>query len=156
VLVPDAGARPSQLIDVRDLASWLVRAAEDDLGGVFNAVGPEVPVGEHLATAQRVAGFTGAVVAAPEAWLAEHGVVEWAGPRSLPLWLADPEWQGFSARDGAKARAAGLTHRPLADTLHDVLAWEGSQHTHPHGAGLTDDEERDLLRLVAGAPTPEP
>lgn len=124
VLVPDAGARSSEVIDVRDLAAWLVRSAEEGVGGVFNAVGPEVAFGAHLATAQRVAGFTGDVVVAPEAWLAEHGVEEWMGPRSLPLWLADPEWQGFPARNGAKARAAGLTHRPLEDTLRDALTWE--------------------------------
>jgi 2'-hydroxyisoflavone reductase len=71
------------------------------------------------------------------------------GPRSLPLWLADPDWQGFAARSGARARAAGLTHRPLEDTLRDVLAWEEQQPGHPHGAGLADGEERALLRLLA-------
>ena len=35
------------------------------------------------------------------------------GPRSVPLWIGDPDWQGFSARDGSAAVAAGLTHRPL-------------------------------------------
>lgn len=149
VLVPAAGDRSSELIDVRDLAGWLVRSAEDGVGGVFNAVGPEVAVCTHLATAQRVAGFTGEVVAAPEAWLAEQGVEEWMGPRSLPLWLADPDWQGFAARNGDKARAAGLTHRPLEDTLRDALTWEEAQEAHPHGAGLTDDDERDLLQLLA-------
>lgn len=147
VLVPDAADRPTELIDVRDLAAWLVRGAEDGLGGVFNAVGPEVPLGEHLSTARL--GATAESVAAPEAWLAEQGVAEWAGPRSLPLWLADPGWQGFAARDGSRARAAGLIHRPLEETLRDTLAWEETQPTHPHGAGLTDDAERDLLRLSA-------
>lgn len=151
VLVPDAAARPSQVVDVRDLAAWLVRCAEDGVGGVFDAVGPQVPLGEHLAVARGVAGFDGALAAAPEAWLAEQGVQEWAGPRSLALWLADPDWQGFAARDGSRARAAGLEHRPLEDTLRDVLAWEATQPAHPHGAGLTDEEERDLLRLLLGA-----
>jgi 2'-hydroxyisoflavone reductase len=148
VLVPDAGDRPTQLIDVRDLAGWLVRCAEDDTAGVFNTVGPEIPFREHLAVAQQAAAFAGGTVAASEAWLAEQGVEEWAGPRSLPLWLADPAWQGFASRDGAAARAAGLTHRPLPDTLNDVLTWEETQSTHPHGAGLTDEDERALLRLL--------
>ena len=152
VLVPDAPQRSTELIDVRDLAAWLVRCAEDGTGGVFDAVGPEVPLAEHLAAAHRAARSTAEVAAAPEAWLAEQGVAEWAGPRSLPLWLADPDWQGFTARSGAKARAAGLTHRPLDETLRDVLAWEETQAEHPHGAGLTDDEERELLRLLAGRP----
>lgn len=145
VLVPDAEARPTELIDVRDLAAWLVAT---EATGVFNAVGPEVPLGEHLTVARRVAGFTGAAALAPEPWLLEQEVAEWAGPRSLPLWLADPGWQGFAARDGSRARAAGLTHRPLAETLRDVLAWEETQPVHPHGAGLSDEDERALLRLL--------
>ena len=68
------------------------------------------------------------------------------GPRSLPLWLPDPGWRGFNARDGSRARAAGLRTRPLAQTLADTLAWEQSR---PVGrvrrAGLTQAEERDLL-----------
>ncbi|WP_375387499.1 NAD-dependent epimerase/dehydratase family protein [uncultured Amnibacterium sp.] len=149
VLVPDAAARASQLIDARDLAAWLVRCAEDGTGGTFDAVGPETPLGDHLATARLVAGHAGEVELAPEPWLAEQRVAEWAGPRSLPLWLADPGWQGFAARDGSRARAAGLVHRPLEETLRDVLAWEEAQPAQPHGAGLTDGEERDILRLLA-------
>ncbi len=149
VLVPDAAGRSSQLIDVRDLAAWLLRAAEQGIGGVLDAVGPEITLGEHLETARAAAGSAAGLALAPEAWLAEQAVEEWMGPRSLPLWLADPDWQGFTSRSGAEARAAGLTHRPLADTLRDVLAWEEAQPAHPHGAGLTDDEERELLRLLA-------
>lgn len=149
VLVPDAAARPTQLIDVRDLASWLVRAPEDGIGGVFDAVGPVVPLGEHLGIAARAAGHDRGRVLAPEAWLTEQGVAEWSGPRSLPLWLADPAWQGFAARVGSRARAAGLQHRSLLDTLRDGLAWEEAQPVHPHGAGLSDAEERALLRLLA-------
>jgi nucleoside-diphosphate-sugar epimerase len=149
VLTPDAADRPTQLIDVRDLAAWLVSGAGEGLGGVFNAVGPEVPLGSHLAAAGLEAAQ--GAVAAPEAWLLEQGVAEWAGPRSLPLWLADPGWQGFAARDGSRARAVGLVHRPLEATLRDALAWEETQPEHPHGAGLADEDERALLRLLAAS-----
>jgi hypothetical protein len=39
----------------------------------------------------------------------------------------------------------------LADTLRDVLAWEETQPEHPHSAGLSDAEERDLPRLVVAS-----
>lgn len=45
-------------------------------------------------------------------------------------------------------RPAALTHRPLEDTLRDALEWEEAWPQHPHGAGLTDDDERDLLHLL--------
>lgn len=70
----------------------------------------------------------------------------WMGPTSLPLWIDDPDWYGMNDRSTARARAAGLTTRPLEDTLTDTLAWEESRpDPGPHGAGLTDDEEHQLL-----------
>ena len=144
VLVPDVPDRMTALIDVRDLAGWLVDAAERGTAGAFNAVGVPVPFADHLAEARSVAGGLATPVPASEEWLADHGVGEWSGPKSLPLWLRDPDWWGMNARSGERARAAGLVNRPLAETLADVLAWEG-RRPNPHGAGLTDDEERALL-----------
>jgi nucleoside-diphosphate-sugar epimerase len=146
VLVPDALGAAVGVIDVRDLAGWLVDSAERGTAGVFNTAGDPLPLGEHLAVAARVAGYTGALVAAPEAWLREHGVDIWMGPRSLPLWIDDPGWRGMNSRDTSRARAAGLTTRPLEQTYADVLAWEDARpQPGPHGAGLTDAEERSLL-----------
>jgi nucleoside-diphosphate-sugar epimerase len=147
VLVPAALDRPAALIDVRDLAAWLVDAAARGTAGVFDAVGQALPLGEHLETARAVAGGRTSFAPAGEQWLAEHGVEEWSGPKSLPLWLRDPDWWGMNARTGDRARAAGLTNRPLAETLADGLAWEEPRE-HPHGAGLTDDEERELLAAL--------
>jgi len=144
VLVPADDEQLAAMIDVRDLAGWLVRSAEAGTTGVLNAQANARTLGEHLATARQVAGHTGPLVAVTDGWLAERGVNEWMGPRSLPLWIADPEWRGFGARSTAAAEAAGLTTRPLEATLADTLAWEESQE-HPHGAGLADDEERELL-----------
>src|SRR5215213_1190009 len=46
VLAPGAPRRPVQLIDVRDLAAWIVDSAETGLAGRFNAVSPPVPQSE--------------------------------------------------------------------------------------------------------------
>ncbi|MCU1599083.1 MAG: oxidoreductase [Glaciihabitans sp.] len=163
VLVPGDRELSTQVIDVRDLAMWLVRAAEGDAGsasdgarssarGIMNAMGDRVSLGDHLATARAVAGHTGPLVAAETEWLVRHGVEEFAGPKSLPLWLSDPDWRGFMARSNARAKASGLTLRPLAETLADVLAWElGAGMEQPHGAGLSEAEERELLAELAQA-----
>jgi 2'-hydroxyisoflavone reductase len=146
VVVPDAADRRVALIDVRDLADWLVRAAETGVAGVFNLGGEELSLGEHLAAAARAAGYDGPLVTAPESILAEHGVQEWMGAKSLPLWLSDPDWWGMNARDTGRAVAAGLQRRPLDDTYRDVLADESARdRPGPHGAGLSDAEERELL-----------
>jgi nucleoside-diphosphate-sugar epimerase len=150
VLVPDAPDLPTAVIDVRDVAAWLVTCAEAGPTGVFNAGGIRMPLAEHLALARAVAGHTGPLVSASTEWLVEHGVQNWSGATSLPLWLDDSDWYGASARDTSRARAAGLLTRPLQQTLTDTLIWELSRpQPGPHGAGLTDEEERNLLDALA-------
>jgi 2'-hydroxyisoflavone reductase len=147
VLVPDAPDDPTQLVDVRDLAAWLVRCAVDGTSGVVDAVGPTTPLRETLEEAARASGSAARPVPADPAWLEEHEVTAWMGPRSLPLWLPFPDHAGFAARSGAAARELGLTTRPLLDTFRDVLAWEedGRPADRPRMAGLDDDDERELL-----------
>jgi 2'-hydroxyisoflavone reductase len=147
VIVPDAGSQPTQLVDVRDLAAWLVDAVSDDsIRGVVNAIGDVVPFGEHLEVARRVAGHRGSVVSASASWLTEHGVNEFDGPRSMPLWLADPEWSGFMDRSNARAKSLGLTLRPLEQTLAGALQWERSRgFDRVRKAGLTTEEQDALV-----------
>jgi 2'-hydroxyisoflavone reductase len=150
VLVPDVPGLLTQLIDVRDLAEWIVDAAEDGTSGVFNATGETLSLAEHLAVARGVAGHTGPIVGAGAEWLLDHDVQPWSGARSLPLWLPLPDYAGFNARDSSAARTAGLTTRPLAETLADTLRWERLRvWTGPRRAGLTDADEAALLAQLA-------
>jgi len=153
VLVPDVPGLLTQLIDVRDLAEWIVDAAEEGTSGVFNATGEAVSLAEHLAVARGVAGHTGPVVGADARWLLDHGVEPWFGARSLPLWLPLPDFAGFNARDSGAARAAGLVTRPLAETLADTLRWERLRVPQgPRRAGLADADEVALLAELAAGP----
>lgn len=151
VLVPDTPELSTQVIDVRDLSTWTVEAAERRLSGIFNVMGEPVPLRDHLATAREVAGHTGPIVGVDQAWLQSHEIQPWMGERSLPLWLPLPEYAGFAARAVAAARAEGLRTRPLAETLADTLDWELAQPAgRPRRAGLSDADERTLLRELAG------
>ncbi len=145
VVVPADGDRPTAVVDVRDLAGWLVGAAEGGRPGVSNVTGDPVTLRQHLGAARSVAGTPAPVVALDDDTLIGHGVAPWAGARSLPLWIPDADHQGMNDRSNARAVRAGLTLRPLAETLCDALAWEVRQPRHPHGAGLSDDDEDALL-----------
>jgi 2'-hydroxyisoflavone reductase len=143
VLVPAGPDEAVQLIDVRDLAGWIVRAVETGLTGCFNAIGPPRRRGDFLAQCIDAVGAECNLVWADRAFLEANDVKRWAGPRSLPLWVPLPEFAGFLTRDTSPALAAGLTLRPLADTARDTLAWVRAANGSV--SGLTADEERAVL-----------
>lgn len=151
VLVPAVPEAAAQVIDVRDLAAWVVDAAERRVRGTYNAVGASIALSEHLRVAREAAAHCGPLVTVDQDWLLAHDVEPWMGDRSLPLWLPLPEYAGFSARDGGAARAAGLSTRPLSETLADTLAWELAREPgHVRRAGLREEDERALIRAARG------
>jgi nucleoside-diphosphate-sugar epimerase len=145
VLVPDSRIT-TQIIDVRDLAAWLVSAGTARATGVVNAMGPVLPLADHLAVAKAVANHDDDVVPVPQDWLEVFGVEPWSGPRSLPIWLTLPEHAGFMARDTTAAGALGLTTRPLEETLRDTLEWELREGPgRVRKAGLAPVDEQELV-----------
>jgi nucleoside-diphosphate-sugar epimerase len=148
VLVPERTDRPAQFLDVGDLAGWIVDAGLRGVTGAVDAYGPRRVLRDVLAVAREVAGFSGEEVPVPDETLRDAGVEEYMGARSLPLWIADPEWAGFNARDTASAQAAGLRARDLTDTLRDVLAWERELGLDRTGRKAGLDRSDELLILT--------
>ncbi|MFI2294616.1 epimerase [Isoptericola sp. NPDC019571] len=150
VLSPGDPADPVQVIDVRDLAAWVVDLAERRAEGTFDAVGPVTAVGDLLAAVARGVGAAPRWVWADDAALEAAGVRPWSGERSLPLWLPRPEYAGMPAHDAAPATEAGLAPRPVEETARDTLAWLRATPD-AHVTGLTADEEADVVADVEAA-----
>src|SRR5581483_6077391 len=137
---PDAAA---QVIDVRDLAAWIVRAAEDGLAGTYNAVDRPTTRANLLESCRTVAGTDAEIEWVDPKFLAEHEVGEWM---ELPLWLAAPEYAGMLSVQPDAAFAAGLETRPLDETVRDTLAWvESGEAPAETAAGLAPEKERAVL-----------
>lgn len=148
VLVPDVADQVSQLIDVRDLAAWMVTVCEDRVAGTYVVDGPATTLGHALAAAMAAAATSVPTLPVAEEWLLAQGVTPWMGPRSLPLWLGDPNDR--ARFDTTAATRAGLTCRPLVETFEGALHYEANRAgPHPQGAGLSDDQERALLAAWA-------
>jgi 2'-hydroxyisoflavone reductase len=147
-VVPDVPSQPTQHIDVRDLAKWIIDAVGQRLGGTFNAAGRSIPFGELLTTAQAVAGGDAELVPVSGTKLLEAGVTYWSGPKSLPLWVPRElamtrEWDVQPAID------AGLRFTPAEDALAGALAYERVLGLdRPRKAGLTHAEEAHVLSLL--------
>jgi nucleoside-diphosphate-sugar epimerase len=147
VLAPGRPEHPVQFIDVRDLADWLVVAAEAGLTGTYDAVSLPLPRGEFLsAVAQGVDAADYRLHWVDEGFLLEQAVRPWMGPRSLPLWMPVDRCPGFFTFDARPAIAAGLRLREVALTARDTHAWQRSAGPgHRLAAGLAASDEADLL-----------
>jgi 2'-hydroxyisoflavone reductase len=79
--------------------------------------------------------------------LKQNNVAEWS---DMPVWVPDNEEnQGFSRVDISKAIKAGLTFRPLAETIKDTIDWANTRPAdHEWRAGLKSEREQELLRLL--------
>jgi len=143
VLVPGTPDDAVQFIDVRDLAQWIVHAAQVRLTGYFDGIGPSYTRGQFLAECADALGSSCTFTWVDRAFLESHDVRRWSGPRALPLWLPLPEYAGFATRDTSPARDSGLTVRPLSETARDTLSW--ARTAGGPVTGLTADEESAAL-----------
>jgi 2'-hydroxyisoflavone reductase len=144
VLAPGDGSDAVQVIDVRDLAEWIIRLAEARTFGVFNATGPATPLtmSEMLTTISTSIHVTPHIVWVPTKFLEEQKIEAWS---DLPVWVpGQGDSAGFAKRSIQRALKTGLTFRPLTTTSVDTLAWFRQQPDERQAklkAGLTSDRE---------------
>lgn len=149
MIAPDKPQTPIQIIDVRDLAEFIIKLIENHASGVYNATGPdrELMMGEFLDTCKRVSENVVTFHWASTEFLQEHEVQPWS---DMPVWIPDTEEDaGFSRVDISKAVNAGLKFRPLEDTIRDTIGWaEMRSDDHEWRAGLNPTQEQILLTLL--------
>lgn len=148
-LAPGDPADPVQLIDVRDLAEFIVHGLEQRLAGTFNCVSPAgaVSMGSLIDACGEVAGGRGRATWCDADFLTTQGVTPWA---ELPCWMPPVgDTAGFARISAARAVAAGLGMRPLTGTAGATLAWwrdQPAQRRERLRAGLAPERETALLR----------
>ena len=148
VLAPGDGEDPVQIVDVRDLAVFLVGLVEGGATGTFNAAGPAetLTMRRMLEACAAVARPGAALTWVPWPFLEGHDVSPWS---DLPSWIPRQQpGSTMAAVSNARAIVHGLRFRPLAETARDTLAWWKAQPEERRmklAAGLAPEKERALL-----------
>jgi 2'-hydroxyisoflavone reductase len=155
VLAPGPPDLPLQYIDCRDLAAWMLSAADRGLGGAFNTVSRSghATMATLLGAARDVTGSRATLVWVPPEVIEAAGIQPWT---ELPIWAPPTgEYVGLHTSDVSAAYAAGLTCRPVAQTVADTWRWlqeEGDPPSRPGRPthGLSPDTERRVLASLGG------
>jgi 2'-hydroxyisoflavone reductase len=148
VLAPGKPSDFVQFIDARDLADFIVLCLEKKAYGTFNAdaQGGSITIGTLLDTCRKVSHSDAKFVWADPAFLEEQKIAPWA---DMPVWApAEGDEAGFGRVSAAKAKAAGLSYRPLSTTVADTLAWfrkEPAERQAKLRAGLSAEREKEAL-----------
>lgn len=127
VVAPDPPELPLQLIDARDLASFALHGATAGLSGAYNVVSRRghATMRTLLETARDVTGGGARLVWTPGEQIAGE---PW---NEVPIWLPpDHEYAALHDIGVEKAHAAGLTTRPMLETVADTWAWLSGTDQH--------------------------
>ena len=145
-LAPGRRDDPVQFVDVRDLAAFYLTLVEGGRAGVYDAAGPRdrMTMPQFLEAARAALGSGAEFVWVDDyAFLEQHGITE-----AIPWGMLKGNDLGMMSIANAKVVAAGMTFRPVADTVRDTLAWWGTTPEARRAAprfGIRPDQEAAAL-----------
>ncbi|MFI9149223.1 NAD-dependent epimerase/dehydratase family protein [Streptomyces sp. NPDC053367] len=152
-LAPGPRDLPIQYVDVRDLADWTLGAVERELVGPYNLISPRghATMGALLEACRSVTGASAELRWTDPSAVLDAGIEPWT---QLPVWVPPGTdlHEALHCADVSRAVAAGLTCRPVAETVADTWAWlrsvGGSAPQRPDrpAVGLDPELEAKVLR----------
>ncbi|MEM6377476.1 MAG: NAD-dependent epimerase/dehydratase family protein, partial [Bacteroidota bacterium] len=137
IIIPGKSDEVVQYIDVRDLAQWMIRLAENKTTGTYNASGPEFPMTTNAFVHGIHASFNSPVnyIQIDDVdFLMENRLI------GIQPWVIQlPAYAGMSKSDNTRAIQTGLTFRPLSETVKATTDWWYSD--------AVDQERRDNILM---------
>lgn len=121
VLVPGRKEDPVQYVDVRDVAEWCIRLAENKAAGTYAAVGPneEETMQYFIKKAKNTFNVENELV-----FVDDYKFLEENGVYYIVPWILEDEYGYGSARiDNSKAKENGLTFRNLNTSIKETHDW---------------------------------
>ncbi|HSD68678.1 MAG TPA: NAD-dependent epimerase/dehydratase family protein [Woeseiaceae bacterium] len=135
-----------QIIDVRDLANFVVDCIEKKITGVYNTVTPtgSYTIDDLMRDSVAVTGADMTPV-----WVSSDFIAAQEFGDAIPIWSSpEGETRNVASVSGDRAFARGLVTRPPRETCRDVVSWwrtlpeERQQNMR---AGLAADREAQLI-----------
>jgi Nucleoside-diphosphate-sugar epimerases len=148
MIAPGKPGDPIQFIDVRDLADFMTRCAEENTSGRFNVCNPPraVSIGQLLDVSKKISKSDAQFVWADEEFLAANNTLE---SGEIPIWAPTKgEYAGVALVESTRAVAKGLRFTPTEKTVADTLAWHKTRPAEQQEkmrAGLKPEREAELL-----------
>ncbi|WP_369270601.1 NAD-dependent epimerase/dehydratase family protein [Streptomyces sp. R11] len=152
VLAPGPRDLPLQYADVRDLADWILGAAEQELSGPYNLMSPQghATMGTFLDACAAAGGATAQLRWTEPEVILDAGIEPWT---QLPVWVppGTDMHDALHAADVSRAVATGLRCRPVEETVADTWAWlqdiggTAPQRTDRTAKGLDPEVEAKVL-----------
>lgn len=149
---PGSPAHQLQIIDVRDLANFVVDNVERKTTGIYNAVTPpgEYTIGDLLEDCQAVTATTVEPVWASDQFLTDQELTD-----AFPIYApANGEYARIFATSSKHAHAAGLRNRPVRETVRDLMSWWKTLPSDRIEAArfqLTPEREQELIGNLRNA-----
>ena len=141
VLLPKERECPLQVLDARDLAVLLLKAAKGEVPAIVNTTGPASTFGEITDAIRAI--FPSEVTEIPEAWLAEREV---RPGLELPLYSGTAaEGRGLMLVNTDLAVSSGLPHRPLSKSIRDTAAWLAEAPRTLRGNPVSSERAAELI-----------
>jgi nucleoside-diphosphate-sugar epimerase len=160
-IAPGAPGDAFQVIDVRDLAAFTLKAVEENVTGTYNLVSNvnDFKFGELTGACIAAANTQAKPAVAPSAswipadFLEAQKVEPWS---EMPVWLpARGDEAAFASTSNAAALAKGLKITPLKKTVDDTLAWHltrPAEEREKLKAGIAPDKEAAVLAAWKAKP----
>ena len=123
MLVPGSPADLIQIIDVRDLANFVVDSLEQKITGTYNMVTPpgSYSMGEFMADCQAVAASDTSLTWVDLPFIEANGLTTGG---ELPIWAPmSGDTRSDAIVNGDRSFAKGMKTRPPRETIRDILDW---------------------------------
>ena len=148
VVVPGNSDAAVQFIDVRDLATFILKAIEEKKIGTYNVTGPKETLSfkDFVEVCKEATQSDAEFVWVEDEFLLEQNIGFWV---ELPLYIpAKENMQGFLTVNIDKALSNGLLFRPLSETVLDTLNWDNTRQIKQEDrkAGLDPLKEKSVLK----------